>query len=154
MSFKLNADDAALKDFQPGDRIHAGARPVAHVGTDAETLVAVLDEREDVVGIPKFVVRFVGPFRMAMNARRNVVFLISFSIKLIWSGDGSMVMAGTPASLRNQKTFRAPASSFGMPTTPKFTMSRPCCFALALSVAIVSSVAFRLDLGLPVFRAE
>src|SRR5712671_6007414 len=73
--FQMNADDAALKDFQPGDRIHAGARPVAHVGTDAETLVAVLDEREDVVWIPKFVVRFVGAFRMAVNARRNVVLL-------------------------------------------------------------------------------
>src|SRR5439155_11263559 len=66
---QMHADDAALENFETGDRIDAGTGPVPYIGTDAETRIAILDQREDVVGIPEFAVGFVRALRMTVNAR-------------------------------------------------------------------------------------
>ena len=44
-----HADDAALENFETSDRIDAGTGPVTDIGTDAESRVTILDEREDIV---------------------------------------------------------------------------------------------------------
>src|ERR1043166_1021033 len=67
---------------------------MADVGADAETGVMILDEREDVVGVPQFVVRFGSAPGVAMNPGCDVVFLDEFvdQIDLIgggFNGDGA-----------------------------------------------------------------
>ena len=63
------------------------------ISADAKARVPILDERKDVVGIPKFVIRMRSALGMTMNTRRNVVFLDELldQINLIrgrFNGDG------------------------------------------------------------------
>src|SRR5881394_230675 len=90
----MHADDAALENFETSDRIDAGTGPVPDIGTYAESRVTILDEREDIVGIPEFVAGFVRALRMTVNARADIVFPDEFldQVDLVgrwFDGDGA-----------------------------------------------------------------
>ncbi len=73
--FQVAADDAAFQNTQTVDRLEAGAEPVAGVRAHADPPVAVFDQREDVIKVPRAIAGVIRPARMVVECERGNVFL-------------------------------------------------------------------------------
>src|ERR1700744_4580666 len=75
---EVNADDATIQDFEAFNRIQSRTHPMADVRCGANARVAVLDDAQDIVGIPHFIAGIVRLAGMIMETHTNIVLLDEF----------------------------------------------------------------------------
>src|ERR1043166_5468235 len=72
---EVAADDAAFQNAQAIDRVQSRRLPMAGIGAGTDARVAVLDNRENIIGIPHPVTGVARLARMIMKTNHDVVFL-------------------------------------------------------------------------------
>src|SRR5258708_5591641 len=72
---QVAANHTALEDFNAIDRLQSRPDPVPRIGAGTYSFVPILDHRQNVVGIPHFVIGVIRLLGVVMKADHNVIFL-------------------------------------------------------------------------------
>ena len=115
---------------------------MSRVSASTHARIAILHEREDVIGIPEFVVGFVRALRMAVNPRRDIVFLDELLDQVDLVGGGLDGNSAHAEFFREFKDLPRPGFVLRDSHHAEVHDEQAVLLRLALSFSIVSSVAF------------